>query len=80
VAEHGGEDDPSALAWAGHALAYLARDYDAGLAAADRALALAPNSALVLLTSGWLRVYVSESEPAILYIERAMRLTARLGS
>jgi TolB-like protein len=75
VAEHGGEDDPSALAWAGHALAYLARDYDAGLAAADRALALAPNSALVLLTSGWLRVYVSESEPAILCIERAMRLS-----
>jgi adenylate cyclase len=75
VAEGGGEDDPSALAWAGHALAYLARDYDAGVAAADRALALAPNSALVLLTSGWLRVYVSESESAILYIERAMRLS-----
>jgi tetratricopeptide (TPR) repeat protein len=30
---------------------------------------------LVLLTSGWLRVYVSESEPAILCIERAMRLS-----
>jgi len=75
VGEQGGEDDPSALAWAGHALAYLARDYDAGLAAADRALALAPNSALVLLTSGWLRVYVSESETAIPCIERAMRLS-----
>lgn len=75
VVEGGGEDDPSALAWAGHALAYLARDYDAGLAAADRALALAPNSALVLLTSGWLRAYVTESETAIPYIERAMRLS-----
>lgn len=75
VAEGGGEDDPTALAWAGHALAYLARDYDAGLAAADRALALAPNSAQVLLNSGWLRAYVSESETAIPYLQRAMRLS-----
>jgi hypothetical protein len=28
VAEAGGEDDPTALAWAAHALTYLGRDYD----------------------------------------------------
>ena len=75
VVEGGGEDDPSALAWAAHALAYPARDYDAGLAAADRALALAPNSAVVLLNSGWLHAYVAESEIAIAHIERARRLS-----
>ena len=65
VAESGGEDDPSALAWAGHALAFLARDRDAGVAATDRALALAPNSAQVLLINGWVRTYVSDPETAI---------------
>jgi adenylate cyclase len=75
VAVGGGEDDPSALAWAAHALAYLARDYDAGVAAADRALALAPNSAQVLLINGWVRTYVSDPETAISYLERAMRLS-----
>ena len=75
VAEGGGEDDPSALAWAGHALAYLGRDYDAGLAAADRALALAPNSGQVLLNNGWVRTYVSDPETAIACLERARRLS-----
>lgn len=75
VAEHGGEDDPSALAWAAHALAYLARDYDAGLAAAERALALAPNSAQVLFVSGSIRVYVGDAETGIPRLERAVRLS-----
>jgi adenylate cyclase len=75
VAEGGGEDDPSALAWAAHALAYLARDYDAGVAAADRALALAPNSAPVLLINGWVRTYVGDAETAISCLGRAMRLS-----
>jgi TolB-like protein len=75
VAVGGGEDNPSALAWAAHALAYLARDYDAGLAAADHALVLAPNSAQVLLINGWVRTYVSDPETAISYLERAMRLS-----
>lgn len=75
VVEGGGDEDPSALAWAAHALAYLARDYNTGLAAADRALALAPNSAHVLLNSGWLRTYVSESATALPYLQRAMQLS-----
>ena len=75
VAESGGEDDPSALAWAGHALAFLARDRDAGVAATDRALALAPNSALVLFLGGWNRLYVDDWRTASAQMERAMRLS-----
>jgi adenylate cyclase len=75
VVERGGEDNPSALAAAALALAYLARDYDAGLAAADRALRLAPNSAQVLLFNGWIRTYVGDARTAIAQLERAMRLS-----
>jgi adenylate cyclase len=75
VVEGDSADDPSALAAAAHALAYLARDYDAGLAAAERALLLAPDSALVLLVNGWLQAYVGDAEPAIALVERAMRLS-----
>jgi TolB-like protein/Flp pilus assembly protein TadD len=75
VADAGGRDDPGALSKAAHALAYLGKDYDAGLAAADRALLLAPNSAMVLLDSGWLRAYVGDAPTAIAHLERAMRLS-----
>jgi adenylate cyclase len=75
VTEDGGEDDPTALVSAAHGIAYLARDYDAGLAAADRALSLAPNSTLVLLNAGWIRAYVGDSRTAITLLERAMRLS-----
>jgi adenylate cyclase len=70
-----GEGDPTALAAAAHGLAYLGRDYDTGLAAADRALALAPNSALVPLNAGWIRAYVGDSRTAVALLERAMRLS-----
>ena len=75
VVEGGGEGNPSALAWSAHALAFLARDREAGVAAADRALALAPNSALVLLLGGWNRLYVDDWRTAAAQMERAMRLS-----
>jgi TolB-like protein len=75
VVESGGEGDPTALAWSAHALAFLARDREAGVAAADRALALAPNSALVLLLGGWNRLYVDDWRTAAAQMERAMRLS-----
>jgi adenylate cyclase len=71
----GGEDDPTALAAAARTLGYLAQDLDAGLAAADRALLLAPNSAAVLLGNGLLRGYVGDTETAIALVERARRLS-----
>jgi len=75
VTEAGGAEDPTALAWAGFALARLAGDHQAGLAAADRALLLAPNSTLVLFYGGWTRIYAGDWQGAIERIERAMRLS-----
>ncbi|MDQ2805085.1 MAG: winged helix-turn-helix domain-containing protein [Pseudomonadota bacterium] len=69
------EDAPSALACAGHALAFFAKDYESGNAAAERALLLAPNSALVLWVAGWLRVYLGDAPAAVAHLERAMRLS-----
>ena len=74
VVEVGGHE-PSALANAAHALAYLGRDYDAALAAAQRALLLAPNAAQILLACGWMRAYVGEADAALQLIERAKLLS-----
>jgi TolB-like protein/Flp pilus assembly protein TadD len=75
VVERGSADDPAALARAGYALSFLARDYEAGVAATDRALRLAPNSAEVLLHCGWTRMYVGDWETALAQVQRAMRLS-----
>jgi len=75
VVDGAGEEAPSALASAGHALAFFAKDYESGNAAAERALLLAPNSALVLWAAGWLRVYLGDAPAAVAHLERAMRLS-----
>ena len=72
--ESGGKDDPGALAWAAHALAYFSGDYSSGLAAANHALRLAPHSTQVLLNTGYLRVYVGDAPVAAAHLERAMQL------
>lgn len=68
-------DDPTALAWAGHALTFLGREYETGLAASDRALRHAPNSGTALFLGGWNRLYVGDWRTAVAQIERAMRLS-----
>jgi TolB-like protein/Flp pilus assembly protein TadD len=73
--EQSGRNDPGALSAAAHALAYLARDYEAGFAAAHRAFLLAPNSAVVLLSYGWMRAYLGEADAALELIGRAKRLS-----
>jgi TolB-like protein/DNA-binding winged helix-turn-helix (wHTH) protein len=75
VVDAGHVDDPTALAWSAHALTYLGRDYEAGVAAASRALRLAPNAAQVLSLSGWNRMYVGDWEVAITQISRAVQLS-----
>ena len=75
IAQAGGREDPSTLAAAGYALSYLGRDYAAGLAAGERAVLRAPNSASVLFLSGWTRIYAEEWQGAILQIGKAMRLS-----
>jgi TolB-like protein len=68
-------DNPSALAWAGYALTFLGREYEAGLAAAERAQALAPNSAQILFLAGYCLVYAGEWRRAIGNLDRALRLS-----
>jgi TolB-like protein len=75
VVDGAGEDAPSALAWAGHALAFFARDYESGSASVERALMLAPNSAVVLLLAGWSRLHAGDGAGAAAHLERAMRLS-----
>ncbi|MFC7738670.1 winged helix-turn-helix domain-containing tetratricopeptide repeat protein [Roseomonas sp. GCM10028921] len=69
------QDDPATLRLVALAIAYLARDYDAGLATAERALALTQNSAQVLLSCAWVYIYACQPATAIQLFERAMRLS-----
>jgi tetratricopeptide (TPR) repeat protein len=70
-----GRDDAVALARGGHALAHFAGDLDGGIALHDRALVLNPNLAAAWFLSGFLRVWLGESDGAIERFERAMRLS-----
>ncbi len=67
-------DDPTTIALAAHAMAWLGREYDIALAAMDRAIRLNPNSAQVLMLSGHLRTWVSDADSAVDHLSRAIRL------
>ncbi len=68
-------DDAWALALAGHAIAFLVPDLEAGLAALGRAIALNPNSAQVLSSSGWVNLYHGDFETARDHFTRAIRIS-----
>jgi TolB-like protein/DNA-binding winged helix-turn-helix (wHTH) protein len=68
-------EDPSTLRLAGHAVALLAQDIEAGLVALERALALNPNSAQVLSAAAWVHNYACQPEISIPLFARAMRLS-----
>ena len=68
-------DEPTTIAFAAHALAWLTRDYDTALAAMDRAVRLNPNSAQILARSGWLRIWLSDADRAIDEFSRSIRLS-----
>jgi len=70
-----GPDDPVALATGGYALAFLGHDLDAGAAFLDRALALNPNLASALLSSGWVKTFCGESDAAIEQLTYVIRLS-----
>jgi tetratricopeptide (TPR) repeat protein len=70
-----GRDDAVALTRSGHALAHLAGDLEGGIALLDRALVLNPNLAAAWFLGGFLRVWHGESDGAIEYFGRAMRLS-----
>jgi TolB-like protein len=70
-----GTDDPWVLDSAGLALATLAGDYEAAIAALDRALVLNPNFALGFGHRALILAYFNRPEAAILSAEQAIRLS-----
>ena len=75
-------DDPTILANAALALAYLGEDIGAMMALVDRALALNPNFARGWFISGNVRSWAGQPDTAIEHIETALRLSprARIGT
>src|SRR5262249_19526898 len=67
------KDDAVVLSSAGHALALVVGDLDAGVGFVDRALQLNPNLAMAWYFCGWLRVWLGKPSEAIDPFARAMR-------
>ncbi len=67
-------DEPNTVGFAAHAHAWLNREYDTAVIAMDRALYLNPNSAPILVRSGWLRTWVADADRAIEHFSRSIRL------
>jgi len=70
-----GKNDAVVLARAGHALAYVVHEFDAGQLFIDRALALNPNLARAWNSSAWLRVWMGDPETAIQHFAQLKRLS-----
>jgi TolB-like protein len=70
-----GTNDAYSLARAGHALAYIGREYDLGLSLVDRAIALNPNLGVAQMLHGHTCVLCSEFESAVESHDRIMRLS-----
>jgi len=66
--------DAQAIADAGCALAYFGGQQQRGVSALRRAVAINPNSFLVLVISGWVHGYVGETATAEEHMLRAIRL------
>src|SRR5258708_4163324 len=70
-----GRADALALSFGGFALAKVVGDLDAGAEMIDQALALTPNLAAVLAHSGYVRVWLGESDKAMGHLQRAIQLS-----
>lgn len=70
-----GKDDAVALSTSGWAVAFVARDPDAGAFFVDRALALNPNLAMAWFFGGWIKNWLGEPNAAIERVARAIRLS-----
>jgi len=70
-----GSDDAMALVAAGFVLVMVARDYDSGLDAVRRALALNPGAGFVVFLSSAALVFGGSPEDALVHAERAMALS-----
>src|SRR5262249_33027425 len=70
-----GADDAVALSRSAHALGFVVGDVDAAATFVDRALVLNPNLSGAWYASGWVRIWLGESEVAIKHLALAMRLS-----
>ncbi len=70
-----GQDDAVALSRGAHALGFVVGELDDAATFVDRALMLNPNLAGAWYASGWVRVWLGESDVAINHFARAMRLS-----
>lgn len=70
-----GSDDAMALAMGGFVVAILERDYETGLEAIDRSLALSPSSALAFGFSSIIRGYMGDHSTAIEHARMGIRLS-----
>jgi TolB-like protein/class 3 adenylate cyclase len=69
------KDDPSVLAWAGNALAFVVGEVEEGAALVSRAIKLDPNMAAARHWSGWIHLYFGQLDAAIKQFEFALRLS-----
>ena len=65
------------LRCAGFALGYFGEDIGAAIALVDRSLALNPSNARAWRSSGILRIYAGDLNPAIEHLEKSIRLDPR---
>ena len=70
-----GPDDAVALSGGGYALVFVVHDLDNGAAFIERALALNPNLAWALHSSGWTKAFLGDPDAAIKHLTHAMRLS-----
>jgi TolB-like protein len=70
-----GKGDAVALTRCGHALGHLAGDIQGGIILLDKAIALNPNLATAWFLGAFLRLWHGETDVAIEYFARAMRLS-----
>jgi tetratricopeptide (TPR) repeat protein len=70
-----GAHEPATLRYAGHVVAWLRGEVEIGRTCLDRALALNPNSAQALASSGHVHMLAGDASQAVEHYERAIRLS-----
>lgn len=66
--------DAVTLGLAGHYLAYLDHQFQRGIVAVDRAIALNPNSSMNQIHAGWVHSYLGNGETSLAHFQRGLRL------
>ena len=69
------KDDPSVLARAGHALAFVVGEVEEGADLVSRAINLDPNQAIARNWMGWIHLWLGEIDAAIEQFQVALRLS-----